>query len=233
MSFNDKKCFTPKKFDKYFVEENSDVEGSSRQEQEDNMMAEIYHRGPIACGIAVPQALENYTSGIFEDTTGDRSLVHDISVVGYGVENGKKFWIVRNSWGTAWGENGFFRVVRGINNLGIEGGSCAWATPKDTWSKKAEVLPSYVNEITPTEPLTHKLFKLVLDIIQKKKQAENDNQLKQRGCSFRSKDWHLQPGHVLSAKPEDTLNDDEVPDEWDWRDVNGTNFLSWTVNQVN
>jgi len=63
MSFDDKKCFEPPKFARYFVAENDDVEGVDAQEQEKNMMAEIYHRGPISCGIAVTQALENYTSG--------------------------------------------------------------------------------------------------------------------------------------------------------------------------
>ena len=67
---------------------------------EQAMMQEIYQRGPIACGVAVPDALENYTSGIFIDKTNDTDIVHDISVVGFGVENGTKYWTVRNSWGT-------------------------------------------------------------------------------------------------------------------------------------
>lgn len=98
------------------------------------MMQEIYQRGPIACGIAVPDALENYTTGIYVDHTNDTEIVHDISVVGFGVENGVKFWRVRNSWGTHWGEQGLFRVVRGVNNIAIET-DCAWGTPKDTWSE--------------------------------------------------------------------------------------------------
>ena len=68
------------------------------------MMQEIYQRGPIACGVAVPESLEEYKGGIYEDKTGDQNIVHDISVVGWGVENGKKYWTVRNSWGTQWGE---------------------------------------------------------------------------------------------------------------------------------
>lgn len=61
-------------------------------------------------------------------------IVHDVSIVGYGVtEEGQKYWTVRNSWGTHWGENGFFRVCRGKNNLNIES-ACSWVVPKDTWS---------------------------------------------------------------------------------------------------
>ena len=84
------------------------------------MMQEIYQRGPIACGIAVTEEFENYTQGIFQDKTGDLNIVHDISIVGYGVENGIKYWVVRNSWGSHWGESGFARVIRGVNNLAIE-----------------------------------------------------------------------------------------------------------------
>lgn len=121
-------CVVPDKYLVYGVEEFGTVSG------ETNMMQEIAQRGPIACGIAVPQTLEDYTGGIYCDDTGDMEIVHDISVVGYGVENGQKYWLVRNSWGTHWGEDGFFRVCRGTNNINIES-DCAWATPKDTSEK--------------------------------------------------------------------------------------------------
>jgi C1A family cysteine protease len=110
------------------------------------MMQEIYQRGPIACGVAVPDSLENYTSGIYEDKTGDVNIVHDISVVGWGVEAGTKYWTVRNSWGTHFGEQGFFRVIRGVNNIAIET-DCAWATPMDTWTNDTR------HKLTPEEKL--------------------------------------------------------------------------------
>jgi cathepsin X len=84
------------------------------------MMNEIYARGPIACGMAVTQEFRNYSGGIFEDTTGKVEITHDISIVGWGVENGTKYWLGRNSWGTYWGIEGFFKIVRGKNNLAIE-----------------------------------------------------------------------------------------------------------------
>jgi len=120
-------CFVPDTYLVYNVEEFGPVSG------EDDMLQEIYQRGPIACGISVPAALENYTDGIFVDTTGDMDITHEISVVGFGVENGVKYWLVRNSWGSHWGIQGFFKVIRGVNNIAIES-DCAWATPRDTWT---------------------------------------------------------------------------------------------------
>jgi len=93
------------------------------------MIAEIGTRGPIACVICVTPDFENYSGGIFKDTTGCITQDHSISIAGYGTEDGEDYWIGRNSWGTYWGEKGWFRLARGDNNLGIEG-HCQWGTPK-------------------------------------------------------------------------------------------------------
>jgi cathepsin X len=94
---------------------------------EEDMMAEIYARGPIACGIdATP--LHTYTGGVFTNST-DHSVNHIISIIGWGndEESGLNYWEMRNSWGEYWGESGYARIERGVNMLAIEGG-CSWAT---------------------------------------------------------------------------------------------------------
>ena len=76
----------------------------------DAMQKEIYNRGPVACGIdAAP--IEKYTGGIAK---GFSILTdHVISVVGWGTDPKEGlYWIVRNSWGEYWGENGYVRVRR-------------------------------------------------------------------------------------------------------------------------
>jgi len=81
---------------------------------DDNIMAEIYARGPVSAYINA-ECIEDYSGGINQyDTCNTRTTNHAIQLNGWGVDtDGTEYWIGRNSWGTYWGEHGFFRIVRG------------------------------------------------------------------------------------------------------------------------
>jgi len=65
-------------------------------------------------------AFEFYSGGILDDPQCDgRQIDHTLLLVGYGTDNGKDYWIARNSWGTTWGEDGYIRIVRDKNMCGI------------------------------------------------------------------------------------------------------------------
>jgi len=86
------------------------------------MKKEIATYGPISCGMQVTPGLQfNYTEGIYEEKLLVPIVNHIVSVVGYGeTEDGVPYWIVRNSWGSYWGEYGFFKLRMHKRNLGIE-----------------------------------------------------------------------------------------------------------------
>lgn len=116
-----KQCVGLAKYPNATVAEYGSIKGK------DAMMKEIFNRGPIACNVDANYIL-NYTTGIV--TAKATETDHTISVVGWGTDAKLGlYWIVRNSWGEYWGEQGYFRVQSGA--LAIEQDSCAWATPKD------------------------------------------------------------------------------------------------------
>ncbi|XP_041993993.1 cysteine proteinase COT44-like [Salvia splendens] len=73
-------------------------------------------RQPIAVAIdASAPELQLYSSGIFTGSCG-KKLNHGVLVVGYGIENGVKYWIVKKSWGTGWGDKGYIKTSRGTSD---------------------------------------------------------------------------------------------------------------------
>lgn len=59
-----------------------------------------------------------YNGGIINSTKCGTTLDHGVLVVGYGSENGQDYYILKNSWGPSWGESGFFRIARNMNEEG-------------------------------------------------------------------------------------------------------------------
>ncbi|XP_068448891.1 digestive cysteine proteinase 2 [Clinocottus analis] len=78
--------------------------------------------GPITVAIdADHSSFLFYSSGIYEEPTcNPNNLSHAVLLVGYGSDGGQDYWIIKNSWGSSWGEGGYMRMVRdGRNTCGI------------------------------------------------------------------------------------------------------------------
>jgi len=79
---------------------------------------------PVVVAIeADTRYFQSYSTGILTEASCGTSLDHAVEIVGYGVDNGIKYWNVRNSWGASWGENGYVRIARSdsTNDAGICG----------------------------------------------------------------------------------------------------------------
>ena len=79
---------------------------------------------PVAIAIeADTKYFQSYSSGVLTSSTCGTSLDHGVLTVGYGEENGIKYWLVKNSWGTSWGDKGYVKIGRSdsTNDPGICG----------------------------------------------------------------------------------------------------------------
>ncbi|CAL6029284.1 Cathepsin_B [Hexamita inflata] len=77
-------------------------------------------QGALQTAFTVYSDFMYYNGGIYQHKSGSVEGGHAVTFVGYGEESGVKYWVVRNSWGASWGEKGYFRMIRGINDCGIE-----------------------------------------------------------------------------------------------------------------
>lgn len=210
-------CFIPDEYYIYEVQEYGHVYG------ETEMMNELIQRGPFACSIAVTQELDDYKGGIFWDQTDDKHTVHEVSIVGWGEENGIPYWRIRNSWGSHWGEEGFFRIVRGQNNLAIES-SCYWATPVNTWTTGIKHHTSDEEQNDPANDQTVYAFPQP----EYSPSTEQESFLKEMsGCRVPKATFTNGP----KTSSHQFLPVDLLPKEVDWRDMDGKNYMSWNKNQ--
>ncbi|KAK6620832.1 hypothetical protein RUM43_011128 [Polyplax serrata] len=77
--------------------------------------------GPVSASFNTnPDSFKMYKSGIYEDVECNaNSLNHAMAVVGYGVDykTNKQYWLVKNSWGTDWGMDGYIKMARNAGNM--------------------------------------------------------------------------------------------------------------------
>jgi cathepsin F len=88
---------------------------------EDQIAAALMKYGPLSIGINAGP-MQFYTGGVahpWKLFCNPAKLDHGVAIVGFGVDSGKKYWIIRNSWGATWGEKGYYRIVRGTGACGL------------------------------------------------------------------------------------------------------------------
>ena len=96
---------------------------------------ESLDNGPVPCGMGVYEDFMYYTGGVYEYTGGEDYLGgHAVLIVGWDDDPvdapGKSCWIVKNSWGTDWGENGYCRIkMNDACGIGRDAGKLVYTAP--------------------------------------------------------------------------------------------------------
>jgi cathepsin H len=114
---------------------------------EDSIKRIVATIGPVSVAYQVVDDFMLYKRGIYSSEkckAGPSDVNHAVLIVGYGQapETGKPYWIVKNSWGSKWGENGYFRIERGKNMCGIS--VCASYPILESENDMSQVLPERV-----------------------------------------------------------------------------------------
>ncbi|XP_059318432.1 cysteine proteinase 3-like [Lycium ferocissimum] len=92
------------------------------KDAEDELKYAVAFIRPVSVAYQVVKGFKEYKSGIYSSTVcgnTPQDVNHAVLAVGYGVENGTPYWLIKNSWGADWGDNGYFKMDMGKNMCGI------------------------------------------------------------------------------------------------------------------
>merc|ERR1712241_164028 len=85
---------------------------------EETMKALVAEHGAVQTTVGANSGFGQYKGGVFAGCTGS-STNHAVVVVGYGTQDGVDYWLVKNSWGRGWGDEGYIKIQRGVGMCGI------------------------------------------------------------------------------------------------------------------
>jgi cathepsin B len=98
-----------------------------------DMEREVFENGPITVAYTVFTDFLTYKSGVYQKSENATHLGgHSVKIVGYGISDGIKYWTVANSWNSEWGDKGFFKIRRGVNECNIESDAVVAGLPAST-----------------------------------------------------------------------------------------------------
>merc|ERR1719312_496213 len=86
---------------------------------EETLKKLVHEHGAVVTAVKAEGPFQEYSGGIFAGCPKSDSTDHAVTVVGYGTEGGQDYWLIKNSWGSSWGEKGFIRLKRGVGMCGI------------------------------------------------------------------------------------------------------------------
>jgi len=96
-------------------------EFATKNRDENLLQSNLYSLGPLSVCVEA-DSWQFYRSGVITSNCGD-DLDHCVLLTGWGKQTragqDETYWILRNSWGTSWGENGYIRILKGKNLCGI------------------------------------------------------------------------------------------------------------------
>lgn len=89
-------------------------------EFDEDALQQAVYTSPVSIAIEADTSIfQSYSSGVMDSVSCGTSLDHGVLVVGWGTLNGKKYWKVKNSWGSSWGDRGYILLGRGNNICGL------------------------------------------------------------------------------------------------------------------
>merc|ERR1712050_302092 len=101
--------------------EPGDVVDHTDVENSEGALEAAVAQQPVSAAIEADQPVfQHYHSGVLTNDACGSNLDHGVLAVGYGVDNGQKYWKVKNSWGEVFGEEGYIRIAKGMP----DGGKC-------------------------------------------------------------------------------------------------------------
>ena len=96
----------------------ADSNGGNGVTPAQDIKAAIMQYGAVGCAVAADNAFMNHAGGSVFKGSGSTTIDHDVILVGW--DDDSKSWILRNSWGAAWCENGYMRIAYNANLVGTE-----------------------------------------------------------------------------------------------------------------